>query len=144
MYSTCDDLYTWSKILSGNKLISPEKNPVVTLESLVKRHGKQKGALIARQFWNFRKLYGDPSFTPDVLSTIKANTLIIHGDNDPIAPLTNAWEMFQNIPQAHLWIVPNGGHLPQVGPSNEEEFIRHVLEFLRGDWDSKQYCRERL
>ncbi len=115
----------------------PEKNPVVSLEYLIKTHGKQKGTLIARQFWNFRKLYGDPSFTPDVLSTIKASTLIIHGDNDPIAPITNAWEMYQNIPQAHLWVVPNGGHVPFMEPSNQNDFIRRVLEFLRGDWERK-------
>ena len=115
----------------------PEKNPVVTLESLIKTHGKQKGTLIARQFWNFRKLYGDPSFTPDVLSTIKASALIIHGDNDPIAPITNAWEMYQNIPQAHLWVVPNGGHVPHQDPTNQDDFIRRVLEFLRGDWERK-------
>ena len=111
----------------------PDKNPVVTLESLIKTHGKQKGTLIARQFWNFRKLYGDPSFTTDVLSTIQANALIIHGDNDPIAPVTNAWEMYQNIPQAHLWIVPNGGHVPFAKPGNQDDFIRRVLEFLRDD-----------
>lgn len=115
----------------------PEKNPVVTLENLIKTHGKQKGTLLARQFWNFRKLYGDPSFTPDVLSTIKASALIIHGDNDPTAPVTNAWEMYQNIPQAHLWVVPNGGHVPFLEPANQDDFIRRVLEFLHGDWERK-------
>lgn len=115
----------------------PEKNPVVKLENYIKTHGKQKGTLIARQFWNFRKLYGDPSFTPDILSTIKASALIIHGDNDQIAPLTNAWEMYQNIPRAHLWVVPNGGHVPYLDPGNQEDFTRRVLEFLRGDWERK-------
>ena len=115
----------------------PEKNPIVTLESLIQLHGKQKGTLIARQFWNFRKLYGDPSFTPDILSTITANTFIIHGDNDPIAPLTNAWEMYQNIPKAHLWVVPNGGHVQLLEPNNQDDFIRRVLEFLHGDWEGK-------
>ena len=61
------------------------ENPT-KLEASVKNHGKLKGTLLERQFWNFRKLYGDPSFTPDVLATIRARTLIIHGDNDPIAP----------------------------------------------------------
>ena len=105
------------------------------MESNIKRHGKQKGILIARQFWNFRKLYGNPSFTPDVLSTIKARTLIIHGDNDPIAPAINGWEMYQNIPKANLWIVPNGGHVPNAIPGNQDDFLRRVLEFLRGEWD---------
>jgi pimeloyl-ACP methyl ester carboxylesterase len=123
---------TTRKVITS--LGEPEKNPVLSLDALVKAHGKQKGPLIGKQFWNFRNLYGDPSFTPDVLSTIKAKALIIHGDNDPIAPVSNAWEMYQNIPQAHLWIVPNGGHIPHVGPGNQEEFIRRVQEFLRNAW----------
>ncbi len=113
----------------------PGKNPIIKLEDLTKLHGKQKGTQIAWQFWHFRKLYGDPSFTPDILSTITAKALIIHGDNDPIAPVSNAWEMYQNISKAHLWIVPNGGHLPQVGPKNQVEFLRRVQEFLQGTWN---------
>ena len=82
------------------------------LNSSIQTHGKVKGTLLLRQFWNFRKLYGDPAFTPDALSTIKAKALIIHGDDDNVAPVKNAWEMYQNIPQANLWIVPSGGHVP--------------------------------
>ncbi len=105
------------------------------LEASIKTHGKIKGILLQRQFWNFRKLYGDPSFTPDLLSTIKARTLIIHGDNDPIAPVTNALEMYQYIPKANLWIVPNGRHEFFFDPANYTDFERRVLEFLHGDWE---------
>lgn len=122
---------TTRKVIAS--LGGPEQNPVVRLDDLIKMHGKQKGTLIAQQFWNFRKLYGDPSFTPDVLSTITAKTLIIHGDDDPIAPVSNAWEMFQNIPQAHLWIVPGGGHLPHIGAGRKEDFIKEVLFFLNDE-----------
>ena len=110
----------------------PDKNPL--REQQIGNHGKQKATLLARQFWNFRKLYGDPSFTPDVLATVKARTLIIHGDNDEIAPVSNAWEMYKHIPRARLWIVPNGGHVPPVVPGNENDFTRRTLEFLQGKW----------
>jgi pimeloyl-ACP methyl ester carboxylesterase len=110
----------------------PDKNP--PNENRIKEHGRQKATLIGRQFWNFRKLYGDPSFTPDVMATITAKALIIHGDNDPIAPVSNAWEMYQHIPKAHLWIVPNGGHVPPAIPANKDDFNRRVLEFLQGKW----------
>ena len=43
--------------------------------------------------------------------------------------------MYQNIPKAHLWIVPNGGHLPPLDPPNQDDFIRRTLEFLKGDWE---------
>ncbi|MBA3283569.1 MAG: alpha/beta hydrolase [Nitrosopumilus sp.] len=103
----------------------------------IKTHGKEKAHLLARQFWNFRKLYGDPSFTPDVLTTIKAVTLIVHGDNDPIAPVSNALEMYKYIPKAYLWVVPNGGHVPTSIKKNEGDFIRRSLEFLRDEWERK-------
>ncbi|QNJ98135.1 alpha/beta fold hydrolase [Constantimarinum furrinae] len=99
-----------------------------------KLHGKLKGMLIANQFYNFHKLKGDPAITPDQLATIKARTLIIHGDND-FVPVAQAWEMFNSIPNAHLNIVPNGWHLPQNGPLNGADFLRRTLEFLKGDWN---------
>ena len=105
------------------------------LNPLIEFHGRIKGPLLLRQFWNLRKLYGDPAFTPDALATIKAKTLIIHGDDDNVAPVKNAWEMYQNIPQANLWIVPSGGHVPEAAPANHEDFVRRTLEFLRGDWE---------
>ncbi|MBD2755278.1 alpha/beta fold hydrolase [Spirosoma validum] len=126
---------TTRKVITG--LGGPEKNPILPLEALLNTHGNQKGTLLARQFWNFRNVYGDPSFTADILSTIKAKALIIHGDNDPIAPVSNAWDMYQNIPKAHLWVVPNGGHVPFAVPGNQDEFVRRVVEFLQGDWDRK-------
>ena len=126
---------TTRKVITG--LGGPEKNPILPLETLLKTHGKQKGTLLARQFWNFRNVYGDPSFTADILSTINAKALIIHGDNDPIAPVSNAWDMYQNIPKAHLWVVPNGGHVPFAVPGNQDEFVRRVVGFLQGDWDRK-------
>lgn len=110
----------------------PDKNP--PNETRIREHGRQKAVLIGRQFWNFRKLYGDPSFSPDVMATISAKALIIHGDNDPIAPVTNAWEMFQHIPKARLWVVPNGGHVPPAIPANKDDFIRRVMEFLQNKW----------
>ena len=115
--------------------IGPGTENPKRLEQSIKMHGKIKGPLIQRQFWNFRKLYGDPSFTPDVLSTITAKTLIIHGDNDPIAPVSNALEMFKHIPKVNLWIVPNGGHDFLFDPVNHPDFIRRVSDFLQGAWD---------
>ena len=113
----------------GSGIDDPE-----TLKDVIKRHGKEKGPLLLRQGYNFRKQYGDPAFTSDVLASVKARTLIIHGDNDPIAPVTNAWEMYRNIPMASLWIVPNGGHVPSAITANRDDFTRRVLEFLHRDW----------
>lgn len=107
------------------------------MEWATEQHGAEKAMVLARQFWQNLKLYGDPSFTPDILSTIKAKWLVVHGDNDEAVPLQQALEMHQYIPNSRLWIVPNGGHLPHLDPDNQSEFLKVSLEFLNGKWDKK-------
>lgn len=118
------------KFISG--LGGPE-NFIMDAKELSQLHGDYKGRLVAQQFWNFRKLYGDPSFTPDILSTISAQTLIVHGDNDPAASVENAFTMFRCIPGAHLWIVPFAEHVGIFSPEHQKEFIRQITSFLNRD-----------
>lgn len=92
-------------------------------------HGEENGMQLARQFYNFSKLKGDPAITPDQLVEIKARALIVHGNND-FVPVSQAWEMFQNIPNASLFIVPDGWHMPHLGEYNSDDFKRRTLEFL--------------
>ena len=102
-----------------------------------KYHGPEKQEYLARVVWESRKLYGDASFTPDILNTIKANWLVVLGDNDVAIPIQLGIEMHQNIPNSRLWIVPNGEHLPHLNPDIQPEFLRVSLEFLNGKWDKK-------
>ena len=73
--------------------------------------------------------YDDMNFTPSYLSTIKAKTLIVHGDHDPLYPINIATEMFTAIPNSSLWVVPNGGHGPIFGKFRNQ-FTETALEFL--------------
>lgn len=83
---------------------------------------------LQRYFGAFKDSYDDMNFTPPLLGTIQARTLIVHGDRDPLFPVAIAVEMYRAIPRAQLWIVPNTGHeLPQ----NKSAFIQTVLGFLR-------------
>ena len=66
----------------------------------------------AREFADDRD---DMNFTAATLSTITARTLIVHGDRDPLYPVEQAVELFRGIPDAALWVVPNGGHGPIFG-----------------------------
>lgn len=119
---------------STRKFISALGGPnnfIMDADELAVIHGKKKGAVIAKQFWNFRKLYGDPAFTSTELKTIKAQTLVIHGDNDPIAPVENALSMFKFIPNAHLWIIPYGEHISIFLPDNQNEFLQRTQSFLK-------------
>jgi pimeloyl-ACP methyl ester carboxylesterase len=107
----------------------------VLLINRASTHGEAKLIILRKQFLNCSILYGDPSFTPDILAGVKAKSLIIHGDNDDIAPLSNALEMHKSIHGAHLWVAPNGGHVPSYDKKGETDFLRRIMEFLGGEWD---------
>jgi pimeloyl-ACP methyl ester carboxylesterase len=74
--------------------------------------------------------YDDMNFTPPYLATIKARTLIVQGDRDPLYPVEISVEMAKAIPQSSLWIVPNGGHGP-IGGNRWPEFLKAATAFLR-------------
>jgi pimeloyl-ACP methyl ester carboxylesterase len=74
---------------------------------------------------------GDPNFTPDVLMTISAPTLIVFGDRDPLYPISIAFDLYQAIPNASLWVVPNAGHGPVFG-SHAARFVETAVSFLSG------------
>jgi hypothetical protein len=40
-----------------------------------------------------------------------------------------AWDIYQAIPDAALWVVPNGGHVP-ITHGNADRFADIALEFL--------------
>jgi len=80
--------------------------------------------------------YDDMNFTPALLSTIRARTLVVHGDRDYCFPASMAWDIYRAIPQAYLWVVPNGSHVPISG-SRAGSFAEIALEFLAGDWEGK-------
>ncbi len=95
-------------------------------------HGREKSRNLKRQFYGFGSLYGDPALSHELLQKIKARTLVVHGDNDFI-PVSQAWEIYQSIPGARIWISPNTGHMPQYGPGNDTDFIKRTMDFLKGE-----------
>lgn len=66
----------------------------------------------AREFADDRE---DMNFDAASLSLVTARTLIVHGDRDPLYPVELALELYRAIPDAALWVVPNGGHGPIFG-----------------------------
>ena len=97
-------------------------------------YGDEQIRALWMQAHAFKDSYDDMNFTPPLLSRITARTLIVHGDRDPLYPVTLPLEMFAGIPQSYLWIVPNGGHSPIFGDL-ATPFVETALAFLRGDWD---------
>lgn len=96
----------------------------------IELHGNEKALVLNRQFKEFAYQYRDHELTPDRLNAITARTLIVHGDNDPLVPVRYAWETYEAIPDAHLWIVPFGGHIPYLYPPDQSDFTRRIQDFL--------------
>jgi len=88
------------------------------------------------QFRQFKDSYDDMNFPPPLLGSIKARTLIVHGDRDELFPINIPVEMYRAIPGAALWIVPNGGHIPVFG-RHLREFQDVTLAFLRSPQDTQ-------
>jgi pimeloyl-ACP methyl ester carboxylesterase len=85
---------------------------------------------------NDRKLFlldwWEPHITLSELHTIRAPSLIMAGDRDLIS-LSHTLLIYQNIPHANLWIVPNSGHSTLM--EHADEFNRKVDEFLNRRFD---------
>lgn len=69
-----------------------------------------------------------PNISMQSLQTIKCPALIISGDKDLIAP-GHSMYIYQNIPRAQLWILPNSSHSTLI--DHADEFNRKVDEFFR-------------
>jgi pimeloyl-ACP methyl ester carboxylesterase len=137
-------------VLIGATIYYPEQARELmrqcTLESLtpeeyarrreVHVHGDEQIRALQQQFYEFKDSYEDMNFTSPLLSTITAKTFIVHGDRDAFFPVAIPVEMYQSIPNAFLWIVPNGGHVPIFDPA--VPFLERAIEFLSGAWDQPE------
>jgi len=86
-----------------------------------------------RALWRHAREFADDhedmNFTAAKLHAIAAKTLIVHGDRDPLYPVEQAVELFRGIPDASLWVVPNGGHGPIFG-EQAAPFVKTATAFL--------------
>ena len=94
-------------------------------------HGDDQIRMLYDQMRGLKDSYDDMAFTPPLLGTITARTLVVHGDRDPLYPVELAMEMYRSIPKSALWVVPHGGHGPIFGPL-AAPFVETAMAFLRG------------
>jgi len=93
--------------------------------------GDSQIRMLFDQMRGLKDTHDDMAFTPPLLGTITARTLIVHGDRDPLYPVELALEIYRSIPGSALWVVPNGGHGPIFGPQ-AAPFAEAAMVFLRG------------
>jgi pimeloyl-ACP methyl ester carboxylesterase len=94
------------------------------------KRGDEQIRQLIQQFNALSENYDDMNFTAQNLSTITARTLVIHGDRDNFFPLEIAVNIYRSIPDAALWIVPNGDHVPIY--DSLVPFTSTALRFLDG------------
>jgi pimeloyl-ACP methyl ester carboxylesterase len=92
-------------------------------------HGDDQVRQLYEMTASFAASHHDMAFTPPLLATIAARTLIVHGDRDPLYPVELAIELYRHIPRSALWVVPEGGHGPIFGPL-APGFAAAALAFL--------------
>ncbi|HEY5409030.1 MAG TPA: alpha/beta hydrolase, partial [Ginsengibacter sp.] len=74
-----------------------------------------------------------PNISLNNLHAIKCPSLIIGGDHDLIR-IEHTVLIYQNIPRAYLWIVPNSGHATLM--EHKEEFDKTVDNFFTSPFHS--------
>ena len=98
-------------------------------QSCAVRGENQMRGLVDRLQSLFGNNIDDINFSAARLSTIRARTLLVHGDRDSLFPVEIAFEMYRGIPNSELWIVPGGDHVP-IRRDRQPEFLRVTREFL--------------
>ena len=127
-------------VMRGVTTVDSLPPPVAQALRACASRGQPQVEELVSQFHDFRNSYDDMSFTEPALQTIAARTLIVHGDRDLFFPVDIPVQLYEAIPRAYLWIVPNGSHVPIFDPQGRG-FQELVLTFLRGGWDSNSAPR---
>jgi pimeloyl-ACP methyl ester carboxylesterase len=111
-------------VLAGSPSYFPEQARAImrqASEATLGAHWRQARA--------FAEEHEDMCFTLPLLATIRARTLIVTGDRDPLYPVEMFVEQYRAIPGASLWVIPDSGH-DAIYTSAREELARRAIAFL--------------
>ena len=75
-----------------------------------------------------------PNIALRALHSIRCPSLIISGDHDLIR-LEHTLQIYQNVPHAYLWVVPNSGHGTLI--EHTQEFDKEVNDFFQNPFNSR-------
>jgi pimeloyl-ACP methyl ester carboxylesterase len=92
------------------------------------KRGDEQIRQLITQFNALHDNYDDMNFTAQSLSTITARTLVVHGDRDNFFPVEIPVSIYRSIPDAALWIIPGGDHVPIY--DSTVPFCSTALRFL--------------
>ena len=93
--------------------------------------GEAQAAELAVQFGRFADAGGPDPLAPSDLSGVSAPTLLVQGDRDVFFPVEQTIGLYRSLPDARLWVVPGGDHVPIYDPL--VPFAATALRFLNGE-----------
>jgi len=64
----------------------------------------------------------------EYLRRIAQPTLVVNGNDDIVIPTINSYQLYQHLPDAELWLLPDSGHGSHF--QYPERFVRRVTDFL--------------
>jgi pimeloyl-ACP methyl ester carboxylesterase len=100
------------------------------------KRGDEQIRQLITQFNALHENYDDMNFTAQSLSAITARTLVVHGDRDAFFPVEIPLGLYRSIPDAALWIIPGGDHVPVY--DSTVPFTSTALRFLGGPGSKQQ------
>jgi pimeloyl-ACP methyl ester carboxylesterase len=111
---------------------TPENQSAEAWVAMRKSHKLGEKQIAALWNWTreMKDSHDDMNFTPPSLSRIRARTLIVYGDRDPLYPVEMAIDMYRAIPSSAFWVVPNRGHGP-VFSQDAAQLAQAALAFFR-------------
>jgi pimeloyl-ACP methyl ester carboxylesterase len=93
------------------------------------QHGDEQIRALWRAANGFKDDVDDMAFTPPRLAALRTRTLIVTGDRDPLYPLEIFVDQYRAMPNARLYVIPEGGHDAVFGPARPD-FVRTATTFL--------------
>jgi pimeloyl-ACP methyl ester carboxylesterase len=122
------------KLASTGANLTPDSTALMpsVWKDMVKQYAsdKDKARKTAKEKndWKIFMLdYDQPNIPLAALKAIKCPSLIICGDHDLI-PIEHTTKIYQSIPRAYLWVVPNSGHATLM--QHRDDFNKLVDEFF--------------
>lgn len=112
----------------GRYFYDPEKVKLLNLQ--MKPSAFLNGSKVYEIF--SQNLLAKPFNLHDQIKQLDINTLIIHGDSDPVPPCT-AQKLHESIRGSEYHLIKNCGHFPYV--ETPDELFLHLNNFLRDDYD---------
>ncbi len=117
---------TGANLTPDTSVIDPAGTKMIT-EDLANLRAAKQTAASKNTIKLLHMMEIEPHISLSDLHTIKCPTLVMGGDFDVIRP-EHTLQIFQNIPQAYLWILPESGH--GTVHHYKKEFNAKVLHFF--------------